>query len=203
MKRKILIITLAAAVLVVAAVGGTLAYLTANAMVENTFTVGHITMTLLEAPVDTDGKATTGARIATGNSYKIIPGAEFDKDPQVTIKAGSEPCYVFVKIDNEINNELTGAATLNISSDWTLISGSTDVYQYTGTSDNIVDALTADRALTKVFTTITISGSVVNSTNITNLADKEIIVTAYAHQSANTNESAAKDAALAFFTPAS
>lgn len=60
--------------------------------IENTFTFGNIDIELKE----------TGA---TNNkqSFKMMPGATIEKDPTVTVKAGSEACWLFVKID-EANN---------------------------------------------------------------------------------------------------
>ena len=54
-KSKALLLTLCAVLLVAASVMGTMAYLTSTDKVENTFTVGNVTITLDEAKVNTDG----------------------------------------------------------------------------------------------------------------------------------------------------
>ena len=101
-KNKALLLVLCVVMLVSATAFGTLAYLTDNDQVTNTFTVGNIEIILDEAPVDTNGDATTGPRVKT-NSYKLLPGHEYDKDPTVHVQAGSENCYLFVTVKNEIS----------------------------------------------------------------------------------------------------
>ena len=57
-KRKALLLSLCAVLLVVASVMGTMAYLTStSATVTNTFTVGNVGITLDEAPVNTTAKS--------------------------------------------------------------------------------------------------------------------------------------------------
>lgn len=70
------------------AIGGTIAYLTDKTdTITNTFTVGKVDINLTE----------------TERTYKMIPGTTLDKDPTVTVEAGSEDSWVFVKVD-ETNN---------------------------------------------------------------------------------------------------
>lgn len=92
-KSKALLLTLCAVLLVAASVLGTMAYLTSTAKVENTFTVGKVEITLDE----TDVTNPTGPRV-TENSYKLMPGTTYTKDPTVTVKAGSEESYVRMKV---------------------------------------------------------------------------------------------------------
>ena len=67
----------------VASIGGTLAWLTdQTGPVTNTFTAGNIDITLDETP----------------REYKMVPDHTIDKDPKVTVKAGSEACWLFVEI---------------------------------------------------------------------------------------------------------
>lgn len=81
-------VTLLALVLVFGcAVGGTFAWLTAKTdPVVNTFTYGDINIGLAES---------------TGSGYKIIPGVNIEKNPKVTVKAGSEACWLFVEVKEE------------------------------------------------------------------------------------------------------
>ena len=92
-KSKALLLTLCAVLLVAASVLGTMAYLTSTAKVENTFTIGKVEIKLDE----TDVTNPTGPRV-TANSYKLMPGTTYTKDPTVTVKAGSEESYVRMKV---------------------------------------------------------------------------------------------------------
>ena len=93
---------LAIALLVGTAVGGTLAWLTDKTdSVKNTFTVGNIDIELNE----------------TKDDFKMIPGYTIEKDPKVTVKAGSEKSWVFVDIDE--GNNLDKYITYVVGSGWT------------------------------------------------------------------------------------
>ena len=84
MKKKAWLSALAVVLVLCCAVGGTLAWLTQKTdAVVNTFTVGDINITLTE----------------TEREYKMVPGNTIDKDPTVTVQAGSEACWLFVKAD--------------------------------------------------------------------------------------------------------
>ena len=97
-KSKALLLTLCAVLLVAASVMGTMAYLTSTDKVENTFTVGNVTITLDEAKVNTDGTPVTPAERVKANEYKLLPGHTYTKDPTVTVKAVSESSYVRMKV---------------------------------------------------------------------------------------------------------
>ena len=97
-KSKALLLTLCAVLLVAASVLGTMAYLTSTDTVENTFTVGKVAITLDEAKVDVNGVAVTPAARVEENSYKLMPGYTYTKDPTVTVKAVSEASYVRLKV---------------------------------------------------------------------------------------------------------
>lgn len=92
-KSKALLLTLCAVLLVAASVLGTMAYLTSSDTVTNTFTVGKVEIKLDE----TDITNPTGPRVQA-NSYKLMPGTTYTKDPTVTVKAGSEESYVRMKV---------------------------------------------------------------------------------------------------------
>ena len=92
-KSKALLLTLCAVLLVAASVLGTMAYLTSTDTVTNTFTVGNVEIKLDE----TDVTNPTGSRVQA-NSYKLMPGTTYTKDPTVTVKAGSEESYVRMKV---------------------------------------------------------------------------------------------------------
>ena len=110
---KVMLLVLCAALLVAGSVLGTLAYLKMDTNpVRNTFTVGKVEITLDEAKTDEYGVTLTGdnAVRVEGNEYKLIPGHTYDKAPTITVKTGSEDCWVFAKLENGLNE----AATFNI-----------------------------------------------------------------------------------------
>ncbi len=85
--NKTVAILLALVLAIGCAVGGTLAWLISKTdSVVNTFTYGDINIDLAET---------------TGTDYKIIPGVNISKDPKVTVTAGSEACWLFVKVKEE------------------------------------------------------------------------------------------------------
>lgn len=116
MKKKLT--TVLAIVLVVAlSVAGTYAYLTdTTGPVVNTFTVGNVDIDLTETwNTDTNNDKEPDAWQA-----QLIPGKEYLKDPVVTVKGGSEKCYLFVKFD-EIGNpaDYLTYTSLLAAPDWT------------------------------------------------------------------------------------
>ena len=86
MKKRIITICLVAALLATC-FAGTYAYLTDTKAVKNTFTTGNVYITLTE----------TGAENGL-NSYHLIPGKSYTKDPTITLNAGSENAYVAAKV---------------------------------------------------------------------------------------------------------
>lgn len=102
MKKRLkpLLLIIGALLLVTATVVGTLAFLTAEKNVVNTFTIGKVEIKLDEGEVGTDGVTVdTGKRVTyQANSYLLVPGAERVKDPRVTILADSEAAYVRVLV---------------------------------------------------------------------------------------------------------
>ena len=97
-KSKALLLTLCAVLLVTASVLGTMAFLTSTASVENTFTVGSVKITLDEAKVTADGKPVEGAERVKANSYKLMPGHTYTKDPTIHVDAASEDCFIRAKV---------------------------------------------------------------------------------------------------------
>ena len=97
-KTKVLGMVTAAVLLVTATIFGTMAYLTSTDEVTNTFTVGSVAIKLDEAEANADGTLVEGADRVKANSYKLMPGTTYTKDPTVTVKAGSEESYVRMKV---------------------------------------------------------------------------------------------------------
>lgn len=96
MKKKIAVAVSLLLVLALS-VGGTVAWLTDSAAVTNTFTIGNVDITLSETGAETDNNGD-----AVSKSYKFVPGQTLAKDPTITVRAKSEKCYVFVKIEETV-----------------------------------------------------------------------------------------------------
>lgn len=109
--KKTLTVVIALVLVVVMSVAGTVAYLTASTgPVVNTFTVGNIDISLAETKTD----------------FKMVPGSNIDKDPKVTVKGGSEACWLFVKVEKSAN--LDSFVTFAIDAGWTELTGVSGVY---------------------------------------------------------------------------
>lgn len=193
MKKKITLVlaTLACAlVLVVGSIAGTIAYLTSTTdTVTNTFTVGNVKITLNEAKVTEYGVKDGDTRV-TENTYKLIPGHTYIKDPTVHVEKGSEQCYVFVKVVDDIAaiQDATTLADQLTANGWTALSGVDNVYYY----NTIVDARTADNHIDlKVFENF----KILPDANVAVYANKTITVTAYAIQADGFDTAAAAWAA--------
>lgn len=117
--NKTVAILLALVLAIGCAVGGTLAWLISKTEpVVNTFTYGDINIDLAET---------------TGTDYKIIPGVNISKDPKVTVTAGSEACWLFVKVKEEnwptfTDADKTKKVSYRIAEGWTALTGQTGVY---------------------------------------------------------------------------
>lgn len=103
---------LSAALIVCATVAGTLAWLTDTTdPVVNTFTVGDINITLTESE---------------NLDLKMVPGRTITKDPKVTVKEGSEACWLFVKVVKSGNFD--SFMTFEIANGWTELTEGSGVY---------------------------------------------------------------------------
>ena len=108
MKRYKKIILHVVAMILTAALSttATIAYLKSQTdVVQNTFTVGKVKISLDEAkvneygqPVDENGNVVElkDAPRVIENDYKLIPGRTYVKDPTIYVEEGSEDCIVFV-----------------------------------------------------------------------------------------------------------
>lgn len=187
--KKIVTAGLALVMVAGISVAGTLAYLTSSDSVQNTFTVGKVDITLDEAPVGTDGKEVEGDRVKA-NTYKLMPGHDYDKDPTVHFQAGSEASYLFVKVDNGIADaESTEEGYKSIANQitdnsWIPLTGEEGVYYQkvaANTGDAAIDYL--------VFEGFTVSGDLTND-GLAAFNNKTVTVTAYAIQADGFNEAA-------------
>lgn len=180
-KRKALLLTFCAVLLVVASVLGTIAYLTANDKVTNTFTVGQVAIKLDEAKVNPDGSPVENADRVQENSYKLLPGHEYTKDPTVHVNAVSEDSWIFVKVENGIaayeantTKDYKQIANQITANGWTALEGVANVY-YKSYAQN---ATGDDFVVFKNFKVSDTANTVNGWANIT----EKVIVNAYAIQ---------------------
>lgn len=196
MKKKILVACLCVALAVLTIAGTTLAYLTSQETVTNTFTVGKVEIKLDEAKANADGTLVPNADRVKENSYKLIPGHTYNKDPMVTVLKGSESSYIKMTVTFTKAAELdaifapTGADLTSIfngydSTNWIYKGNTEDTTANTRTYEfwykEAVAAPTADVALDALFDQIKAPDSLTNS-DLNNLKDLKITVNAYAIQ---------------------
>ena len=195
MKKKLM--TVLALVLVIAmSVAGTYAYLTSADKVVNTFTVGNVQIKLDEAAANADGTLVDGADRVKANSYKLLPGHKYAKDPTVTVLKGSESSYVKMTVTFSKAAELdaifapNGADMTSIfngydSANWELKNVTKDTENNTRTYEfwykETVAAPTADVALDALFDSITVPGGIKND-QLATIEGMTITVNAYAIQ---------------------
>ena len=209
-RKKLLALMMALALMVGCMVGGTLAWLIATTdPVENTFVAGNINIVLQEHTVDlVTGKinsalaGTADEFTPTGNkNVKLLPGRVIDKDPTVTVLAGSEPCYVRMYMIIDYGEQADGkyvyedtAGWFNINSSW--IPGEYMIDSVNGaalghilefTYTDVVDASNDVVKLPALFTEITIPSNL-TSEQYTSLAECSVVVVAQAVQAAGFND---------------
>ncbi|MCI6999232.1 MAG: hypothetical protein MR888_01850 [Clostridiales bacterium] len=185
---KTMFMILAVVLIVGISVGGTLAWLTATTgPVTNTFTTSDINITLAESK---------------DLNLKMVPGFDITKDPKVTVKSGSEDCYLFVKLDKSRNYD--SFLTLTVADGWTPLTEDkdgnaiTDLIYY-----REVSAISSDKQFSvlkddKVTVKETVTKLAMNALDTTTYPT--LTVTAYASQLYKSNSTAA--GAVNKFTPA-
>ena len=202
MKKKAFALFLALALVVGGVVGGTVAWLTAtSATVTNTFTVGDINIELTEtwntdANNDGDNDCWTA---------KAVPGVEYAKDPKVTVKAGSEACWLFVKISESnntmtVNGESVRIADFAIATGWKPVDGHAGYYYRAVTAsdkDQPFNVFTGKTGFENGYVTINEN---VTKGQITTANQPTITITAAAVQKEGVSEPAAWEKLPAEFT---
>lgn len=209
-KRKALLLTFCAVLLVVASVLGTIAYLTSQDEVKNTFTVGQVAINLDEAKVNPDGTPVANADRVKANSYKLLPGHTYTKDPTVTVLKGSESSYIKMTVTFTKAKELdaifapNGAELTSIfkgydSDNWIAKGNTKNTTANTRTYEfwykEAVGAPDADVALDALFDFITVPNDITGK-QLATIQGMKITVNAYAIQADGFET--AKDAWAAF-----
>ena len=112
MKRRYGVVSIVVILAALLAVGATFAWIVATTPpVVNTFTVGEIHITLDER---------------TGDGYRLVPGVTLAKDPVVTVKAASEPCWLFFRMNK--TGDVDSFLTYAVADGWTPLAGTDGVY---------------------------------------------------------------------------
>lgn len=193
MKKKTIVVILAAMLVFGVAMGATIAYLTSETeTVKNTFTVGDIEITLTESQINETGTGLVSpdTQVTTqgNNKYKVIPGSNIDfKNPRVTFTVDSEPCWLFVKI--ETNDDWTDSGLgYEVAEGWTALPNVSGVYykELTAAAD------TAENTQYFILkdNTITVPAALTN-TQLEKAKTAELKFTAYAIQHENLSDATA------------
>ena len=196
MKKKILVACLCVALAVLTIAGTTLAYLTSKDEVTNTFTVGNVQIKLDEDKANPDGSLVANADRVKANSYKLIPGHTYNKDPMVTVLKGSESSYIKMTVTFSKAAELdaifapTGADMTSIfngydSTNWIYKGNTEDTEANTRTYEfwykEAVAAPNGDVALDALFDQIKVPGTITGE-QLETIEGMTITVNAYAIQ---------------------
>lgn len=114
MKKKSLALVLALVLVIGCVAGGTMAWLFDKTdPVKNTFTTSDIDIKLEE----------------TKTNFQMVPGYTIEKDPKVTVLAGSEKCYLFVKVEKSSNFDTF--LQYDMADGWIALKGVSNVYYRT------------------------------------------------------------------------
>ena len=110
---KVVVVLLALVLLIGCAAGGTIAWLMTNTdPVENTFSASDIQIDLKET---------------TGDTYKLIPGKTYAKDPVLSVEAATDvDCWLFFKVE-ELDTLDVLSYKLNLDG-WQALTGVNGVY---------------------------------------------------------------------------
>ena len=110
--KKTLISVIAIVLTCFCLIGTTFAWLvTKSDPIVNTFTSGNINISLSEQ---------------TATNTKIVPGATLTEKPQAIVRANSEDCWLFVKVEKTANFDTF--LTYKIADGWTQLGENTGVY---------------------------------------------------------------------------
>ena len=198
--KKLLVLVAAIALLLCVAVGGTLAWLTAETtVVTNKFVKTKIEIELREHELVKNEKGeyvVNTTETDKNDKYVLLPGQEQAKDPFVRVTEGSEKCYVFIEVlknesfDTYIESELAAGWSIVTGTDVTPKHAGAKIYAYIG--ENASDLAIVDAIEEKVELQILKDNQIKVSTNLTQTAmnandfvEPEISFYAYAVQAAN------------------
>lgn len=185
--KKAALLLCSAVLLVCISIGATVAYLTSTATVTNTFTVGNVAITMDETKVDENGTPIQGANRVQANTYKLMPGHTYTKDPTIHVSNTSEEAYLGVKVVFENSAEADEKLSLNMLSIFSgFIAENWTIQEKTQEDNDVYYLLTRKNTVTKndnikLFDYVVIPDEMTNE-QIAYLNNIRMEITAYAVQ---------------------
>lgn len=211
-KKKLLLPLLLLVLLV--AVGGTVAWLTSTSELTNNFTVGSFTepttdptdpTTLLADEIEAGPGSLDGNLFEKSwdpeATHKLLPGVEFAKDPYVGIGPNSEDAVVYVYVDNNASNKVY----FTINTGWEAVTGYTTpgytpdgvqetrytsgLFKYTAglTASASADVWTTSPLFSKVTVDATAGANDGGETDFPQGNNTRIVVKSFLHQAKDSN----------------
>ena len=203
-KKNVLMMALSLTLVAVIAVGGTLAYLTADTgTLTNTFqfTTNGIDLTLAETAAQGEGYTADATSANAGSNSEgihytnIVPGAAISKEPKLTVAQNSVDCYVYAYV--------TGVDEETSSNIYTVWGDKWDeVEDFDGTSGTLLkynnkvaatETASASKELDAIFTKVYVNDSLTGTVTFEN-----IVIEGYAIQADAAN---ADYEAIKYFNP--
>ena len=185
--KKAALLLCSAVLLVCISIGETVAYLTSKDTVVNTFTVGNVAITMDETKVDENGTPIQGVDRVQANTYKLMPGHTYTKDPTIHVSDTSEEAYLGVKVVFENSAEADEKLSLNMLSIFSgFIAENWTIQEKTQEDNDVYYLLTRKNTVTKndnikLFDYVVIPDEMTNE-QIAYLNNIRMEITAYAVQ---------------------
>ena len=120
---KVALTAFAVCLMVFSVISGSIAWLmTSTEPIVNVFTHGDIQITLTELK---------GEELSDGRYFKMVPGKDIEKDPEIAVLSGSENCWLFVKIEESSDAALSDYIEYAVADGWTALENTPGVYYRT------------------------------------------------------------------------
>lgn len=198
MKKKVVIIT-SLLLIVTISICVVLAFLTDSEETTNTFTIGKVDISLYETAVNELGEPIEGAEPVTENTYHLLPGKTYVKDPTITVEAGSDEAYIRMLVTLNLYKEIKEVFGSDFLPENYVSGYNPDKWIYIGSEENTekntityefryyepVDGFNneveEELVLEPLFTSLVIPGEI-EANNLEKIADLEIKVVGHAIQ---------------------
>lgn len=209
-RKKALLLSVLGLTLVACITAGTMAWLTAEDSVTNTFTVGNFKVPDPDKPETPDPDPDSGVDPDPENpnlsvsgyiiepswdttaEHKLVPGGSLYKDPYVGIGAGSENAVIYVYVENPFLNE---SVYFKLNDAWQAVDGQTTpgpadrtyvggLFKYMGEDGTGILKASKDNDVwtsRAVFTQVTVSDNA-STTDLNIEGNTSITVSCFIHQ---------------------